>query len=200
MYEKIVLIVLGAALGKVIDIYLQRRKVSHLQTAIIEELEDIKDRLFLVCRAYERAIQIFALGGFSPDLPLKLSNPMFKKHYSDIAIKLGASQRKSFSLIDSYVDAINDGIAKVEAAHPGTAENLSEDILDRWGDLLKGQYHNAATAYWHVNYHLSNKELPYLGDEGSEVHKAYLAQLESSEDHLKKLIEGARGNLTRDDF
>lgn len=200
MYEKIGLVILGAALGKIIDVYLQRRKIAHLQTAIVEELEDTKDRLLLVCRAYERAVQIFALGGFSADIPLKLSNPIFKKHYSDIAIKLGASQRKSFSLIDSYIDAINSGIEKLEEAHPGTSENLSEEILNRWGELLKGQYRNAATAYWHVNYHLTNKEFPHLGEEGSDIHKAYIAQLKSSDEHLQKLIEGARDNLSRVNF
>ena len=200
MYEKIGLVILGAVLGKVIDVYLQRRKIFHLQAAILEELEDTKDRLSLICRAYERAVQIFALGGFSADIPLKLSNPIFKKYYSDIAIKIGASQRQSLSLINSYVDAINNGIDKVDKAHPGTSENLSEEMLNRWGELLKGQYRNAATAYWHVNYHLSNKELPHLGEEDSDVHKSYIAQLDSSNEHLKKLIEGARDNLSRDGF
>lgn len=200
MYEKVGLVILGAALGKAIDVYFQRRRIDHLQIAILEELEDIKDRLLLICRSYERAVQIFALGGFSPDIPLKLSNPIFKKHYSDIAIKLGASKRKSFSLIDSYIDAINKGIEKVEEAHPGASENLPEEILNRWGELLKAQYRNAATAYWHVNYHLSNKEFPDLGDDDSEVHKAYLEQERSLEEHLNKLIDGARENLKRDDF
>lgn len=200
MYEKVGLVILGAALGKAIDVYIQNRRIGNLKIAILEEIEDIKERLLLICRAYERAIQIFALGGFSNDIPLKLSNPIFKKHYSDIAIRLGASQRKSLSLIDSYIEVINSGIDKIEKAHPGTAENISEEILNKWGELLKAHYRNVASAYWHVSYHLSNKEFPSLDGEGSEVHKAYLAQEESTKQHIIKLIKGARENLSREDF
>ena len=200
MYEKITYIIIGAAIGKLFDLYIQRRKVSSFQTAILEELEDIKYRLLLVCRSYERSIQVYALSGIDPRAPLKLSNPLFKKHYSDIAIKLGASQRKSLSLIDSCVESVNSGIDRVEEVQSYTVENLSDEAMKRWGDLLKAQYINAATAYWHVNYHLSNKELPFLDIEDSEEHKAYLSQLKSSEEHVEKLINGGRKNLKRDDF
>jgi len=200
MYEKITYIVLGAAIGKLFDLYIQRRKVTSFQTAIIEELEDIKYRLLLICRSYERSIQVYALSGIDSGIPLKLSNPLFKKHYSDIAIKLGASQRKSLSLIDSCIESVNSGIDRVEGAYIYTVENLSDERMEKWGALLKAQYINAATAYWHVNYHLSNKELPFLEIEDSEEHKAYLSQLKSSEDHVEKLINGARENLKRDDF
>ena len=59
---------------------------------------------------------------------------------------------------------------------------------------------NATTAYWHVNYHLSNKKLPFLDIEGSEEHTEYLAQLKTSEKHVNKLVDDARNNLNRDDF
>ncbi|EMV9367298.1 hypothetical protein AADU81_001060 [Vibrio alginolyticus] len=200
MYEKIVYIILGAAIGKIFDCYIQRRKVSSLKKAILEELEDIKYRLLLICRAYERNIQIYALNGIDSGIPLKLSNPIFKKHYSDIAIKLGSSQRKSLSLIDSCVESVNSGINQIEELHAYTVENLSDEAMKRWGNLLKAQYINAATAYWHVNYHLSNKELPFLEIEDSEEHKAYLSQRKSSEAHVEKLINRARESLKRDDF
>lgn len=200
MYEKITYIILGAAIGKLFDLYIQRRKISSFQAAILEELEDIKYRLLLICRSYERSIQIYALNGINPGVPLKLSNPLFKKHYSDIAIKLGASQRKSLSLIDSCVESVNSGIDRIEETQSYTVENLSDEKMKGWGNLLKAQYINAATAYWHVNYHLSNKELPFLDIEDSEEHKAYLSQLNSSKEHVEKLINEARENLKRDDF
>ena len=139
MYEKITFIILGAAIGKLFDLYIQRRKVSSFQAAILEELEDIKYRLLLICRSYERSIQIYALNGIDQGVPLKLSNPLFKKHYSDIAIKLGASQRKSLSLIDSCVESVNSGIDRVEEAQSYTIENLSDGGMKSWGNLLKAQ-------------------------------------------------------------
>lgn len=200
MYEKITYIILGVAIGKLFDFYIQRRKVSSLEVAILEELEDIKYRLLLICRSYERSIQIYALNGIDSGVPLKLSNPIFKKHYSDIAIKLGSAQRKSLSLIDSCVESVNLGINRIEELHSNTVVNLSDEAIERWGDLLKAQYINAATAYWHVNYHLSNQELPFLDIEDSEEHKAYLSQRKSSEEHVEKLIKRARESLNRDDF
>ncbi len=200
MYEKIAYIIFGVVIGKLLDLYIQRRKVSIFKATILEELEEIKYRLLLICRSYERSIQIYALNGIDSDVPLKLSNPIFRKHYSDIAIKLGASQRQSLSLIDSCVESVNSGIDKIEDAQSRTVDNLSDDALKRWGNLLKAQYINAATAYWHVNYHLSNKDLPFLDIEDSEEHRAYLSQLKSSEEHVEKLIEGARENLKRDNF
>lgn len=200
MYEKLFFVVLGAVLGKLIDVHLQRRNIDRLQQALLEELEDLKERLTLICRSYERAIQIFALGGVSPDLPLKLANPIYLKHYPEVALRFGASQRKSLSLIHSYVDGVNSGIERLESALSSAIENISDVSIERWGGLLKAQYKNAATAYWHVAYHLTNRNLPILGEEGSEEHAAYIHNLRSMNDHIEKIIVGAREKLTRESF
>ena len=152
-----------------------------MENALLEELEDIKERSQLIAIAFERCIQIFALGGISNDIPMKLSNPMFKKYYSDISPKLGSSQRKSFELIDAYLDTVNSGIDTLRENHLVTPEKLQPATLNNWGELLKGQYSNVATAFWHVKYHLANKDHPFLDMEDSNVHESYINQLKSSE-------------------
>ena len=118
----------------------------------------------------------------------------------DVPPKLAASQRKSFALINSYVDTVNHGIETLIQNQPLTSENLQPDTLNTWGELLKGQHSNVATAYWHVNYHLSNKDHPFLDTEDISVHKAYINQLKSSEEHIQKLITDAKNNLSTTDF
>jgi hypothetical protein len=201
MYEKILLVVVGAILGKLLDLFLKKRRVNQLEVALMEELEDIKERLMLIRNSYERTLKIYALKGIDPHVPLQLSNPIFNKYYVDVALKLGASQRKSLSLIHSYVDAVNNGIKMVIVEQQSfTVENISKDTLDNWGTLVKSQYQNADLAYWHVNYHLSNKELPFLRGAGSEESDAMLAQRESTKKHIEQLIDDARKTLNRDDF
>lgn len=207
MSEKIILLIAGAALSlagaivaKLFDLYLQHRKVFQLEQALLEELQDIKERLFLICRSYERALQIYALDGVTPEVPLRLANPIFSKHYPDVTLKLGASQRISFALIHSYVDAINDGIDLMADREIRPSGQLTRKRLNAWGNFVKAQYTNAAMAYWHVNYHLSNRELPLLGGEGTPEHTAMLASRKKSVEHIDKLIAATRQNLTRDDF
>lgn len=198
LYESLLLLLVGALLGKVLDIYIQKKRVSTFEKALLEELEDIKQRLKWICRGYEQSIQIFAQGGFDNAIPLRISNPLFKKHYSEVAIKLRSSQRKSFSLIDSYVDNVNKGISRLEAVHAKVTRSNALELLDDWGDLLKSQYMNAASAYWHVNYHLKNSDLPFLGDEDLDVHQAYVEQVQASEKHIQNLIEVARGTSLKE--
>lgn len=190
--ESLLLLIIGALLGKVLDILIQKHRISSYEKALLEELEDIKQRLLWVCRSYESSIQLYVQGGVDHSLPLKLSNPIFKKHYSEVAIRLRASQRKSFSLIDAYIDSINIGINDLHARrNKVTKENVSE-LLEDWGSSLKAQYINASSAYWHVNYHLKNSQFPLLGEEENDVHLAYLEQIQSSENKVQEIINAAR--------
>lgn len=192
LQDSLLLLIVGALLGKWLDILIQKHRISSYEKALLEELEDIKQRLLWMCREYESSIQLFAQGGVDHSLPLRLTNPIFKKHYSEVAIKLRASQRKSFSLIDSYIDSINSGIHRIESKRNIiTQENISE-LLEDWGDSLKAQYINVASAYWHVNYHLNNSQFPLLGDEENDVHQAYLEQIQSSEKKVQEIINAVR--------
>lgn len=201
--EKIFYIVIGAIAGVFLkwclDIYIEKLKWSNYNDAILEELHDVKDRLHLICMSYERNLKMFTLNGLSNEIPLKVSNPLFKKHYTEIAIKLRASQRKSFSLIDAYIDGINSQIQSLSELRNSIPNRPKAKDFKEWGDMLKVGYCNAATTYWHVNYHLVNKDFPFL-EVDSEEHKAYQNQLNSSKEYLENLIETARASLTIDSF
>jgi hypothetical protein len=195
MYEKIIFLVLGAIVGKLFDVYIQSRKLNQLRQALMEELEDLEQRLKLMIRSYERSLQIFALGGISSVLPIKLSNPIFQKNYVDVALKLGSSQRISYSLINSYIEAVNQGIERLGVELSKITDGISSETLERWGNMLKGNYKTAATTYWHVSYHLKNEYFPALGDEGTEGHKSYIEFLGSIDKHIERIVIGAKENL-----
>ncbi|MDX5364248.1 MAG: hypothetical protein LPJ91_08860 [Pseudazoarcus pumilus] len=204
MYENLFYGALGAAAGAVLktalDVFVQGRRVAALKQALLEELLDLKERLRLVIYSYKRSLQIYALNGVSNDLPLKLTNPVYKRYYPEVALKFGASQRQSFSIIDSCVDGVNAGIDRVEAVLAGIVESRSEQDVEKWGDILKAQYKNAALAYWHVDFHLLNQEIPFLGEAGSEAHNSYLLMIKDVESDIEKLVQGARENLSREMF
>lgn len=199
MEEKIIFIVIGIALGKIADIAIQKYKTNSLEEALLEELEDIREHLEGILKFYDRTLQGFALGGFNNEVSLKLYNPIFTKHYVDVALKLNASQRKSFSFIQAYVDNVNKGLDRLESTLRNT-DHFTEEVLEEWGETLHVQYETAAQTLWHVNYHIRNKEHPFIGGADSSNFKAKKEYLEGRKTHVEKLIEGAREHLSRDDF
>lgn len=200
MYEKITYIVIGVAIKYVFDLWQSRRTIEKLKAALIEELEDIKHRLREINFSYARALQIFALNGIEPTAQIHLSNKIYEKHYVDVALSLGASQRRSFSLVHGYVDSVNRGIDLTEERLKNIRLGENEEDLKEWGDLIKAQYMNTVVAYWHVAYHLANKDMPYLGEEGSEAHAMLMSEIKNKKKHMKKIMEDARSNLTREGF
>jgi sRNA-binding regulator protein Hfq len=198
MYEKITLIVIGIAIARIFDALLKRRNINKLEEALIEELEDIQNRLFNIRRSYERSIQIYALNGIEMNAQLPIPNKIYEKYFVDVALKLGSSQRMSFSLIHGYVDVVNSGIRRVEEKCISVTREKRESDLLEWGDLIKVQYQNVAIAYWYVSFHLKNKEMPYLGNDGSEAHTAMLKEIKDRREYVDKLIENARENLSKD--
>jgi sRNA-binding regulator protein Hfq len=200
MYEKIALIVIGIGIARVFDSLLKRRNIKQLERALVEELEDIHDRLSNIRRSYERSIQIYALNGIEMSAQLPIPHKIYDKYFVDIALKLGASQRKSFSLIHGYVEAINSGIRRVEEKCISATVDKCQSNLHEWGNLIKTQHHNTTIACWHLTLHLNNKGMPYLGEPGSEAHTAMLREIKNNNKHIDELIEDARKNLTKDQF
>ena len=203
MNEKLIIsivsVVFGIVLTLLIEYFRKQRRKTTLKKALLVELDDIKDRLELVCKSYERGIQIFALNGIEPVIPLPVDNFIFEEHYAETALYLRASQRKSYQLIHGYVKSVNDGIERGSNLLLSVKEN-NDSSLKVWGDHISTQYQNAALTYWHVNYHLKNSEFPFLEDEGDDVHSAMIGAMNSARKHVDNLINDSRKNLKREEF
>lgn len=189
-------VLLGWGLSQLTDIIRNRYR----RDALMEELSDIKERLSYAIRSYEKSIRMYALGGVASNVQLKINNVIFKNHYPDIAIHLRASQRRSYAFIHGYIETVNDGIEqKIEMIH-SFADSPSEEKLVKWGDFLAAQYGNVRLAYWHVSYHLQNREFPFLGVDDNEVYESMLKEQRSAKERFGEIVEESINNLDREMF
>jgi hypothetical protein len=183
--------------------YLYRRKIKK---CLIEELKEIKRELERTILIYSRQLQIHALKGIDNNSPIHLSHHIFKNYYKDVVLSLNMEQRISFQLIHSYIENINAGI---DEHHEITrklqeknmiegADSITEKDGVLWGNKVISEFTNAATAIWHIKYHLSNSQSPSL-DPYTEKHEQYLKYLQSVEKEISNIMEGAK-NLSREDF
>jgi hypothetical protein len=195
----LVSVIVGWILAQTTNLLQSWWRSIHLKKALITELEDLRHHLNRVCLSYERTLQLCAIKGVDHSVPLKLNHHVFEKYYVDVCLKLSRSQRASYEIIHGHIDSLNRGMVKLSDFHPVSKYGLDGKKMEDWTQLVRGQYHNARIAHWHISFHLKNKKNPDLGDIGSDVHKYFLSEIDSIEEHIVKIMEEAK-HLKREDF
>lgn len=183
--------------------YINRRRIKK---CLLEELSELRTELERTLLIYSRQLQIHAIGGIDNGVPIALSNHIFKNYYKDAVLSLNESQRISFQMIHSLVATVNTGIDE----HRNTTKRIQEKHVQEgpksitaidgqlWGQEVIAEFHNAAAAIWHIRNHLENPSAPDLS-RFTERHEQYLKYLQSVEDEIQKLIDGAK-TMDRKDF
>ena len=190
------------ASGLVKEIWSRRR----VRSCLLEELHELHNELGRTQLQYARELQIHALKGIDNGVPLKLSNHIFKNFYKDAVLSLNQRQRISFQMIHSQVEALNSGIAELEA----TARRLGEKATlegpqsisvaegELWGNQVIAGFTNAAVAMWLINNHLRKPRNPDLSLWESR-HTDYLKYLQAVDGQVKEILTAAK-KLNRADF
>ena len=204
-YEKLIFtlasVFVGWALAQSTGIakeYFHRRKVRKY---LLEELSELQSELERTLMIYSRELQIYANQGIGNSGPSPLSNHIFKNYYKDALLSLNKDQRISFQLIHTLIEGVNRGMSEfqkitgeIQKKHTFEGiESITEKDGEHWGDAIKCEYGNVATALWHVKFHLSNTENPDLTPL-TPSHKKYLKYLESIEKEIAlKFSDGYEG-------
>lgn len=168
--------------------------------ALFCELGDIKEKLAEVAQSLERSLQIYALDGFDDCIPNKIPQHIYEKYYPEICMGLTRTQRASYQRIHGCIESINLNLSKLREIYPLTEEQREKISIEDWGGLLKGLYLSTREAYWLTSYHINNPFHPIIGDSQTDEYKAISESMKESKVHIDKLIDGARKNLSRDDF
>lgn len=209
-YDKLILSLVSIFAGwllaqftGIVKEYLNRRKITK---CLIEELNELKSELERTLLIYSRQLQIHALKGIDNGSPIRLSNHIFSHYYKDAVLSLNKTQRISFQLIHSLVENVNSGIdehkemtKRIQEKHTleGIGSITKEDGT-LWGQKVISEFTNAATAIWHIRFHLDNQASPDLSP-FTEKHQQYLVYLQKIEKEISNIMEAAE-KLDRKDF
>lgn len=199
-------VVTGWLLAQASGIVKDRLNRRRIRRGLLQELEELSEELNRNSLYYARQLQIYALRGIGDDIPLFLSNHIFKNYYKDAVLSLNQAQRISLQMIHSYVDVINQGIDDQRAIssqiqHKRISEGLESIGTiegELWGGTVKAGFANTATAIWHIRNHLRAPKSPDLTI-GSPTHENYLKYLQNVHDQIREICSAAT-KLERGDF
>ncbi|MCC6345683.1 MAG: hypothetical protein IT388_00690 [Nitrospirales bacterium] len=192
----------GTALTK--DVYTGWK----LKKSLLKELEDIKEQLRRLLMIYHRQLQVYALEGIDPGVPIPVPNLFFKQYYKDVFSRLKREQRLSYQLIHGMIDTLNSENADFLKFTKQTVEDLKHlhlkknpefsRAVDLWGDRVMALYSTTRETIWHIECHLKKPHCPAL-DLMGPMHKSYVQFVDEVNQEMKKIIESAKG-LKREDF
>ncbi|KAB7672701.1 Uncharacterised protein [Plesiomonas shigelloides] len=180
-------------------------KCRRVKQCLIEELDEINDHVDRTLLIYTRNLQIIALNGISTTTPITITANIFKHHYKDAVLGLNKAQRQSYQLIYSQVEAINDGIKELNGIidkhdiNSSTTEPEVKILHEKIQQKIIAEFHNAAIAKWHIEFHLNNTDNPMM-DLHSDIHKNYIEYNKSIDENCIKIIHDAKKDLDRSQF
>lgn len=195
--------VLAQGTALIIDFYRSWR----LKRGLLEELEDLREQLERVVLSYRRQLQVYALNGIEPAIPIDLPNLFFKRYYKDVFYRLNRQQRLSLQLIHGTVDSLNERNKEQLNFMRAKMEKLNElkknqdeleAAIEDWGNRVKGLYYTARDLMFYIDFHLNNRKSPKLDFQGP-MHKSYLRFNEEVKQEIKNVIVDAR-KLNREEF
>lgn len=179
------------------------RKRCH---GLIIELKDTQEQLKRLQLIVQRQMQFFALRGIEPRTPLPIHNMFFKQFFKDAFPHLNRTQRLSYQIIHSSIDALNEQLASQSRFHNesyklkafGKDSDELMPLVQEAGDRSIALYKGVMETMWHIQHHLNNPVSPVL-DSFGPVHRSYLVFLKELDDDVKKFLEAAKG-LKREDL
>ena len=174
--------------------WLQNRR---LKKGLKTEIQDLKYSLDVARTHYLHRLKAYAVGAVEIEKMIPLSNFIFSNNYSEINLKLNRNQRRSYETIHGFVDIYNKQLDTIWDLTQEFAETNSPKVLDKLGQMLKGQYLNVEILRLRIKYHLENPKYPALENnekatgEYLEAEKEIIEQIESLIEEWKNgTIEG----------
>lgn len=169
-----------------------------LRRHLLLELEDIKAELEQTLIYYEGLIKIAAIGGIFPQGRVPIEAPIYDAFFTEAYAGLNRAQRVSYKTTHAQIGAVNEGSERVnETLRALDPHGISEEELKRcgekWMDLLKAQYLNTASAYAHVQFHLTHKARPELGDPYGKIAQSFGQADHKAADNIAEFIKFAQG-------
>jgi len=207
--EKVVLslasVVVGWVLAQATTTVREWWTAKRLKRGLLEELEDIGSQLPRAAMIYARHLQVFALRGCDPSMPLPINNLFFKQYYKDVFHRLSREQRLSYQLIHSSLDGLNKQFEDLAGAASTCAnlrgprdQALLNGAINAWGDVVTATFQNIRDVQWHIAHHLTNRHGPDLTLYGS-IHAEHLRFKEEMRKEATAILDdGLR--LNREDF
>lgn len=203
----LIAVVVGWLLARGTDLVVNVYRSWRLKRALLEEIEDLREQLERVVMNYSRLLQVYALNGIEPAIPIELPNLFFKQYYKDVFYRLNRQQRISFQLIHGTVDVLNEGNKELAKFIRATMEKLNElnkseggldGRVEDWGSRVEGLYHMARDLMFYIDFHLKNRKSPKLDIQGP-MPKSYLEFNERVKQEIENVIVNAE-KLKREDF
>ena len=187
----------------IIKDYMHERRIRKGLLAELNELQSELERTLLI---YSRQLQIYSLKGIENAIPFPLSNYIFKNYYKDAVLSLNKQQRISLQRIHTSIESINSGVDEhgkltrklQEKNILQGKDGITEREIELWGKNIIAEFHNVASAWWYVKFHLSNPKSPDLLPY-SQNHEQYLKHSAKVDDEIKKLMKDAK-RLDRSEF
>lgn len=170
-----------------------------LLKGLLTELDDILEQLDRVELTHARQLKIYALGGIEGSASLPIQNMFFKQYYKDAFSYLSRSQRLSFQLIHSNLEALNDENKKLHEFNRVVIDNYvgegvtnaRKEDLEKWGIKVKQLYKSTMIIKWYIRYHLDHKEIP-IYDINGPFHKSYIKYTEDLDKLVNSTIDEAK--------
>lgn len=178
--------------GLLKDIHYRRR----IKKSLLSELDEIRDEAKRTQLIYIRQLQIFGNGAVGNEVPAPLANHIFKNYYKDAVLILNKTQRTSFQMIHTLLEAANTDIAdfrkltvkiQEKILLEGT-DSLTAEDANLWGKTAHANYHNLAVLIWNLSNHIQNPKKP-VQELMTEQHESYLKYLDEVKDAADKAIE-----------
>lgn len=180
--------------------------IKRLKNGLLIELEDIRAQLDRMQLYNKRNLQFYALKGVPNEGFLPIHNLFFRQYFKDVFGKLNREQRISYQLIHSLLDNLNQQQSSLVSFFeknyevrngPANSEDAHK-MLREFGDRVIAAHRDTMKVFWHIAFHLRNREKPELDYQGA-VHETYLRFLEDVENDIRKTIESA-STLKREDL
>lgn len=191
----IISILFGLIAGQGLRLFQTWWNVRKLKKSLLIELEDVRHRLSQMSDGYVQCLAFYAHKVVSLSFPVKLSHPIYAKHYTDVFLKLNHTQRNSYELIHGLIDSLNKVIDTEFAL---SEKKHNKELFEKWGATIFSQYSNIHLLWWHINYHLSRPDNPNLIEMSIEDKKHFRENATKAKEHISKVTSEAQ-NLTLDE-
>jgi hypothetical protein len=210
MDEKVLLalisVFVGWLLAQLSGIVKDRLTRRRIRKCLLEELQELQIELNHTLLKYARQLQVHALQGIDNNVPLPLSNHIFRNYYKDAVLSFSQTQRMSYQLIHSQLEQLNAGIRNQEEvtrrlhekARIEGPQSINKAEGELWGQTVVAGFTNAATVLWHVDYHLGHPRHPELSLL-TGTHEAHLKYCQNVETQIQDILEKGK-SLSREDF
>ena len=169
---------------------------KRIRKALLTELEDLQQQLEMLEQFYVQELQLVVHETVYPELPIRLANPIYIKHYTDVFLKLNYEQRNSYQTIHGLIERMNATMdletKLVDQSRQWMSDKEYSSILKILDGIKRIQFVAIHELKWRIHYHINNKNHPVLGDADSREYKNLLKYEEKVLQDLHTILKNAK--------